>query len=171
MKNICSLFVLAALTASGLVHAQETKPIGLSARVGIFWPSAEDARRSGKNWFIGGLEYKLGSLRTGMMDPGFNSYYTVSADYYSKNDFRAVPILLNFVGRRDQWYYTAGVGIAPTKARLNTLRTRNSTEFAYQIGVGYDFVKGATPVFVELKWLGNGKSKLNGFATMVGVRF
>jgi hypothetical protein len=82
-----------------------------------------------------------------------------------------VPILLNFIGRKDQFYYVAGAGIGLTRAREGTNEVSKHTEFAYQLGVGYEFTQGNAPMFVELKYLGSSDSRLAGFAGFVGVRF
>lgn len=168
---ICSvaaaLLGVAALPGS----AQETKPIGLSIRAGLFFPSSSIASDSSKTWFVGGLEYKLGDLAWSKAPTNTMSSYSVSIDYYSQGDFRNVPVLLNYVGRTEQFYFTAGAGFGAVRARINATDIRNSTEFAYQVGVGYDFVKGATPVFLEAKYFGSAESRVNGFALMVGARF
>lgn len=170
--GITALIVSAGLVAaSTAVSAQQTKPVGLSARVGIFWPSSNQAKNQGRTWLAFGVEYKLGDLKFGSNDPGYASSYSISVDYFSKGDFRNTPLLINYIGRKDQFYYVAGAGIGFTRVRETQFELRNHTEFAYQIGVGYEFIHSNAPLFVELKYIGSGDSRLAGFGGFVGVRF
>jgi hypothetical protein len=75
------------------------------------------------------------------------------------------------VGRNQEFYYTAGVGLGFTETPDGLGGTESDTELAYALGVGYDFTQGQTPFFVELKYIGSGKSELNGFGLYGGVRF
>ena len=170
-KTLAIALATAALASvATTAFAQETKPLGLSLRAGIFWPTDSAAKNSGNTWFIGGAEYKVGDLHFGASQPGYQSSWSVSVDWYQKNDYRNLPVLLNYVGRKDQFFYSAGAGVGFTR-RPVTGGTKSQTELAYQVGVGYDFMKGQTPLFVEVKWHGSGESKLNGFAAYIGVRF
>ena len=54
-----------AVSAAVPALAQETKPVGLSLRAGVFFPTAGVAKDAGKSWFIGGAEYKLEGLNLG----------------------------------------------------------------------------------------------------------
>lgn len=169
MKKILSFALLAALVVP--VFAQETKPVGLSLRAGLFFPSASVASDEGNTWFIGGLEYKLGDLNFGGVGSRTSSSYSISVDFYNKGDFGSVPVLLNYVGRTEQIYFSAGAGWSSVKRRLTNNTTKTEGEFAYQFSVGYDFVQGATPIFVEARYLGTAESDVNGFGVLVGVRF
>lgn len=171
MKKLLTISVLAALTV-GIASAQYTRPMGLSVRGGLFMPQASAPRDlEGDTWYGIGLEYRLGDLQFGMADPGFAASYSISIDYYGKGDFSAVPILLNYVGRNNQFYYSAGAGIALTRRPGLNGGTTSDGQFAYQFSVGYDLALGATPMFVEARWMGNAKSDLNGFALLAGFRF
>jgi len=165
-------FVAAALAlGTAFATAQEVKPVGLSIRGGLLFPSNGDARNEGKTWFAFGADYKLGDIAFGDMKPGVSSHYTISVDYYGKGDFRNVPIMLNYVGRQDQFYYLAGAGIGFTNVRLSPAQTERGNEFCYTIGVGWDWQKGTTPIFFEARWWGSAEAKVNGFALYAGFRF
>src|SRR5690349_7123651 len=87
------------------VHAQESKPVGRSIRVGLFIAANSDARHSeGNSWFVGGVELKVKDVTWGGMGEGYNGHLSVSADFITKGDFKNVPILLNYVGRKDEWF-------------------------------------------------------------------
>jgi hypothetical protein len=63
--NIRTMTIIAAaslIAATAISPAQESKPVGLSVRVGIFWPSSNTAKAEGKTWIGFGAEYKLGDL-------------------------------------------------------------------------------------------------------------
>ncbi|HRI44896.1 MAG TPA: acyloxyacyl hydrolase [Fimbriimonadaceae bacterium] len=166
-------FVSAAalVAAAATAPAQQTKPVGLSVRIGLFWPSSERAKSAGKNWFAFGVEYKLGDLKFSSRSPGFSSSYSISADLFSKGDFRNTPVLVNYIGRKDNLYYTAGAGIGFTRIRETASEVETHTEFAYQIGVGYEFLSQNLPLFAEVKYIGSSDSRLAGFVAFVGVRF
>lgn len=172
MRNVLltGMMTVGAL-AAGAAFAQESKPVGLSAKVGLFWPGNSDARDAGRTWFSFGLEYKIGNIKFSSESPGYSSAYSISIDYLTKGDFRNTPVLLNYIGRKDNMYYVAGIGVGFTKVRVNNTETSSGTDLAYQFGIGYDFNQGSTPMFVEGKYIGSGESRLNGFAVFVGVRF
>ncbi len=170
-------FVFAALAASsgmlaaGHALAQESKPVGLSIRAGLVWPTTKQARNEGQNWFGAGLDYKIGNLRYGTQAAGFSSSYGLSLDVFSKGDFSSVPLTVNYTGRSDQFYYSAGVGVAFVKFPLTAFETHKETKLAYQISFGYDFNKTGMPIFVEARYFGNAESRLAAFGTFVGIRF
>ncbi len=151
--------------------AQETKPLGLSVRLGMFWPNMDQAKKAGKTWFGGGVEYKLGDLKYPSEGSNMSASYSISADYYQKNDFRHVPILINFIGRSDTMYYFAGAGIGLTREKDKLGNRKNNTGFGYQVGIGYEISKAQAPIFVEAKYVGNSRSEVNGFGVFVGIRF
>lgn len=166
-----ALAVTLATVAAVPAFGQMTKPLGLSLRAGPFFPSASRASDEGKTWFVAGLEYKLGDLNFSGVDAKTSSSYSISLDYYGKGDFRSVPVTLNYVGRTDQFYFSAGAGVAFTRIRTTANQTKSNSEFAYQFSVGYDFVKGTTPVFVEARYYGSAETDLNGFGLLIGTRF
>lgn len=174
MKKLIALaattVVLAGVFAPS-ASAQESKPLGLSVRGGIFWPSMDRARKAGKSWIGFGVEYKLGDVKYAAADSKMSASYSLSADFYQKSDFRHVPVLINAVGRSQEVYYFAGAGVGFTREKDNNNVKKNHTGFAYQIGIGYEFAKSQTPVFIEAKYVGNSRNAVNGFGAFVGVRF
>lgn len=167
-KKSVILAVAAVATCFSAVSsgfAQEMKPVGLSIRLGLLFPTADRAQDAGKSWFGAGFDYKLGDLKSKSRD-GYMASYSLSADVFQKGDFRAAPILLNYIGRSKQTYYIAGAGVS-----LNDVPGGGKTEFAYSLGVGIDFNRFNMPCFAELRWLGNANSDLNGWGLFAGVRF
>ena len=66
MNKTVAVAALAVVAAAFIVtpaQAQEIKPMGLSVRAGIFLPQKDLAKNAGKQWFSGGVEYKLGDLK------------------------------------------------------------------------------------------------------------
>ncbi|GMV88289.1 MAG: hypothetical protein AMXMBFR81_12200 [Chthonomonas sp.] len=164
MKRLALLLGVAALTVPAL--AQDVKPLGMSVKGGLFFPSKKSARDQGANWFTLGIDYKLKDLKFGDGPDGMNTSLVLSADYVSKGDFRHTPVMANYVVRRNEVYYFAGAGFGFVK----TPSEGNQTRFAYQIGVGKDFQRGGNPLFVEGRWIGNAKDEVSGFAISVGIR-
>jgi len=170
-RSILTKMVGAALLAGAAVPAmaQESRPIGLSLRAGLFLPTDRGLRDVGDSWFAAGLDYRLRDFGVSATT-GQQTSLTLSLDYASKSGFRTVPILVNYQIRRNELYFFGGIGLSAT--RIATAGgSDDKTRFAYQLGVGYDFQRGNTPLFVEGKFLGNERSELNGFGVFVGVRF
>jgi len=172
VKALGQFAMLGVLACSaGASFAQETKPVGLSLRAGLVWPTTKAARDEGKTWFGVGLDYKIGNLGFGSENMKFSAAYGVSFDVFSKGDFSAIPITLNYIGRSDQLYYSVGAGVSFVKFPVSSVETRRETKFAYQFSVGYDFNRTGNPIFVEVRYFGNAESRLAAFGGFVGIRF
>lgn len=173
MKKTATL-ALASLLAVGVVSqasAQYVKPLGLSVRVGLFYPSNGDARDAeGQGWFAGGIEYKIGDLHFDTKNPQMSASWSISLDYYGKGSYNNVPLLVNYVARNGSIYFGGGAGIGFGRVPKVGGATTD-TEFAFQLSAGYDFVKMQTPLFIELRYFGSSESKLTGFGIFGGLRF
>ncbi len=152
--------------------------MGLSVRIGAFFPGHTDARDAGSQWFAAGVEFRVRTLSMSMTEPAASTGLTVSADYLSAGDFRNIPLLVNYVSERGQvyWSFGAGVGLArtpevTTSGSSTTFTTENRTTLAYGLRVGYNISSGASPTFVELSYNGSSEQRLSGLAVMVGTRF
>jgi len=169
-KYILAIVAVAVgVAATTPAFAQEKKPMGLSVRLGLFFPSSDQAKDVGKNWFGGGIEYKLGDLNYGAQK-GHSASYSISIDTFSKGGFGTTPILLNYIARKENIYYKGGIGIGLLKLPVFG-GSDNKSQFAYQLAIGYDFNKGNVPYFAEIAWLGSTKSDVNGIGIFGGVRF
>ena len=168
MLAALGLAAASAVTTSAI--AQETKPMGLSIRAGGFFPTSEDARDENRTWLAFGAEFKLKDVNFGMSEPGSSSHLSVSVDYMGSGDFRSMPILLNWVGRNNEFYYTAGAGYTFGRHQTSATTTDDRNAFAYSLGIGYDFQQGRTPFFVEGRFWGSSESDFNGSGLYVGVR-
>lgn len=168
MKQAIVVGCAAALCGGAL--AQEASPIGISLRLGQFQPQGRDAKDEGEQWFIGGVDFRLRRL-SGTRAKGQS--LSVSVDYASKGDFQTIPVLLNLVGTDGSWYFFGGVGASYTTVPKQIgpdIEKDRGAEFAYQLGIGYEFQLDRSPLFAEAKFMGNRQDKLNGFALMLGVR-
>jgi hypothetical protein len=146
--------------------AQTSKPVGLSIRAGVVFPTDSSVRNAiGKTLFGAGVEFKVSDANTGMGAPNQNGHISVSADYYGKNNASNIPVLVNYVGMSNEFFYSVGAGVAFTRGGGS-----NNTNFAYQFGVGYNFQHSQTPVFLEAKYWGNSKSAANAIGVYLGVR-
>lgn len=170
-RRIVTTLVGAALVMGAAVpaFAQQADPVGLSLRLGLFLPTSGAARGAGDGWFGAGVDYRLLNLPNVATD-GTQRSLSLSLDFASRGEFRTVPVLVNYVVRRNELYAFGGVGVS--FGRVPTFGGRSDrTRFAYQIGAGYDFNQGPLPLFLEAKFLGNERSELNGFGIFAGVRF
>ncbi|MBI1757523.1 MAG: hypothetical protein HYR64_10500 [Fimbriimonas ginsengisoli] len=148
---------------------QESKPVGLSVKAGLFWPSSSAGRNAGSTWFAGGAEFRVRDASVETKGIGPNSTITASLDYYNKGGFSNMPVLLNVVTHTSEMYYTVGAGVGFNRTPDGSGGTDSKTRFAWQAGVGYDFMQGKSPLFVEGKYFGNASSDLNGFGVFVGI--
>jgi hypothetical protein len=179
MRNRTSLFMVAALVAASafvtMASAQETKPTGLTVRAGAFFPSLKETREATKStWLTAGLEYKIGDLAMAGMEKGQKAYYSISVDYAGQSNFYVVPVLLNYVGHANEFFYSVGAGVSFAQVEAASVKNKKSV-FGYRLALGYEFSKSAMPVHIEAGYLGASgsevKDKLNGIFVDVGVRF
>lgn len=173
LATAIGIVAVGAMASSAV--AQTSNPIGLSVRAGIVFPTSSFGRDIGKQWLGVGAEFKLKDMNYGTMNRATNSHLSISADYYGKGDGSAVPVLVNFVGTQNEFFYSVGAGVAFTRDTdlegVPAVTTnRNRTNFAYQFGLGYNFQQGSNPLFLEAKFWGNSNSNLNAFGVYVGVR-
>lgn len=160
--------------ASALSFAQESKPMGLSVRLGLFMPSAEKARNAGKQWMNFGFDYKIGDLKFAKSNSDYQAHSSLSVDFLSKNGLRSTPVTFNYVSGmpgREGMYYFGGAGVAFTSERDNTNQKVNKTGLAFQVGAGMDIKGQRFPLFAELKWMGGSRTMFNGFKIDIGARF
>lgn len=169
-----SIVVLAGLMALSTVSmAQTSKPIGLSVRAGLMMPTSGFGRDQGRNWFGIGADFKLKDQNFGITDRASTGMLTISADYYGKGAASSLPILLNYVGMQNEFYYSLGAGFAFNRDEVvnaGLTQSRNKTDFAYGLGLGYNFQQGQNPLFIELRYFGSGNSNLNAIGAYIGVR-
>ncbi len=167
-KILVTAIGLLSIGVASSALAQETKPVGLSLRGGIFFPSSSFSKDIGKQWFAAGAEYRLKEQSLGM--PGSNADLSISVDWYGKDNDSTVPVLLNFTGHNNEFYYTAGAGFGMNRQPAAGGGTDSKTKLAYQFGIGYNFQQGRSPLFVEARYWGNSESDLNGIAVYLGIR-
>ena len=169
--KIGATFLATACVAAFAVQgsAQESKPVGLSLRAGVFFPSDSSARAEADAWLAFGAEFKIKDLHFGEQQASYSSMLSISADYMSKGSFHNTPVLLNYVGRVNQLYYTAGAGLGFSEVPSG-LGSLSDTQFAYSLAVGYDFQQARMPVFLEARYFGSSETRLNGFVAYLGVR-
>ncbi|MDX2065716.1 MAG: hypothetical protein SFX74_08255 [Fimbriimonadaceae bacterium] len=167
-----SAFIAAALAFGviGTASAQSNGLSGFSARVGVFYPTADSARQISRTWFGAGLDYKLRDLSSLSSDT-YKASLGISIDFYNRDDFRVVPVLATYTGNlSDRFYYIGGAGVAFTRIPTgNTVDER--ARFAYMFGLGYNLAQGPNPIFVEARFFGNDKTQANGFGLYAGIRF
>jgi len=164
MNKALTTMVGAALLCGAAVpaFAQETKSTDISLRAGLFAPSDRFVRNNaGDSMFTAGVDYNWKTLTNGSV--------FFSLDYAAKGDFRVVPLLVNYKVQKNEFYFFGGVGVSFSRVPSGS-GSSDKSEFGYQVGVGYDFQKGTNPLFVEAKYMGNGKDELNGVGVYLGIR-
>lgn len=164
MKRTLLALGVAALALPAAAQYSESQ--GISLRAGVFFPSDSGAKQEGNTWLGIGVDYKLKDLnQRDFSDRPWTTSLAASIDYYGKGDYSAVPILLNYVGRTEQFYFSGGAGLAFVDAPAN-----DDIEFAFQISAGLDFPTGDRNLFAELRYWGV-TGDLNGLGLYGGIRF
>jgi hypothetical protein len=165
-KTIMATLGAIALTVAALpAHAQTSTPTGLSLKIGVLYPTDSGVRKATSNtWFLGGLEYRFKDRP--VTTPDMKSHLSISADFASHSNDNIIPVLINYVMDQQQTFWEIGAGAAWLHAPGTT-----ETKFAYQAGFGFNFAKGPTPAFAELRYIGTSESRANGVVADVGVRF
>lgn len=166
-----TLLSIALAFTTVLALAEETKPIGLSARVGVFTPNDSTLRDSGTAWFAAGVDFTLSDLTLKEKPARLTGLdLALGIDYTFKNDVRQLPVLIEGIGHFGKVHVLAGVGTAFTRYMSNGSSVDKS-KFAYAIGAGIDvFSNVGAPVFVEARFQGNAETSLNGYSFFVGTR-
>lgn len=158
-----------ALGVAGAANAQTNGPTGISARIGVFFPTDDLAKDLGSTWFGFGADYKLNRFSVGAPTQSTLSYLSVSVDYYEKDDLRSIPIALNYNVRSGQIVYSAGLGVDFVRTFSD-----DTTGLGGQLGIAYEFSNSnspSNPFFVQAKYFFSSKSDLNGFGVYAGFRF
>lgn len=165
-SRLASLAALAALTGvAATAGAQTNGPTGVSARVGVFFPT--DSGEFGSA-FAAGLDYKLSRFSLRSPSDGLQSYLGLSADYYGDGSNNNIPVALTYNVRSGNIVYHAGVGI-DFYAGDDT-----GTSLGGQVGIAYEFGNAGEankPIFLQAKYFLTNKSQFSGFGLYVGYRF
>lgn len=161
-KLVLTAVAAAALVAPATAQYRETS--GMSFRAGVYFAGGQAKAIEGRNFFTAGLVYRLDNFN--WFRGAEDSEWNVSLDYYGKGSFSNVPVLLNYVGRTEAFYYSLGGGVG-----FSHTPGGSDTDFSYQLSVGRDFNFGSQPLFAELRYLGTTRADLSGFAVNVGIRF
>jgi hypothetical protein len=155
------------LAGASFASAQTNGPLGLSARIGVFFPTNDLARDLSPNWFALGADWKWKEMPVSSVNPDTLAYLGVSIDYYSHgSDNSALPIVLNYNVRSGQFVYSGGLGIDFVRAGFG-----NKSGLCGQLGATYEFGNVPNPVFVQAKYFFSSRSELSGFGLFAGVRF
>ncbi len=144
--------------------ADEGGQSGFSIRMGGFYPTQAKTRNiSGDTWFAAGVDYKLGTVKSGGL--------SLSLDYAGRGSFRNMPLLLNYT-KGSKVYFSVGVGGSFTRFLQDDGETNDKFRFAYAAALGYNFnTTGEIPLFVELRYLGNDQPRVAGLGLYLGARF
>lgn len=171
MKRTTLGAVGAALAVCATASAQDpgVKPIGISLRAGVFLPTNGDtADVIGTGFFAFGAEYTL-AYKPPTLFQGTTSSATLSVDYFRREDYGNIPVLLNYAVASGRFTYSLGVGVGFT-----TLPNSDDSDvkFAYQLGVEFAVPNtGTLPLFVSAKYFGSENNRLNGIGLYAGVKF
>ena len=160
--------VAAAVACVCAAGAQTNGPSGLSVRVGLFTPTSSEAGDISKNWVDFGLDYKLNALSFKIPGVGLQSYFGISADYYSHSGDNDLPVALTYNLRQGSLIYFGGIG--PEFRNAGDL-TGTGTGLGEQLGLSYEFGSGPIPLFVQAKYFFSSRPELSGLGLYVGARF
>jgi len=160
--------VAVAAASISLAGAQSNGATGLSARIGVFLPTNSLGSDLGTAWTAFGLDYKISTLSASVPGVGTQSYFGISADYYSFGGDNDLPVALTYNLRQGPVVFSAGIG--PDFRNAGDL-TGNGVGLGEQVAVAYDLGSGSVPLFIEAKYFFSSRPELNGAAVYLGVRF
>ena len=169
MKTLGTSAAIAALALamSAMAGAQMSKPSGISIRGGAFMPSDSAARAIGNTWLGAGVEWKGGDINRNGYTANSHAHWSISVDWYGKNDTSAIPVLVNYVEKNQSFYWSAGVGMS-----MLDDGTDNLSKLGYSVALGWDAPSNSgMPWFLEGRYFGSSESAFNGFGMYVGLRF
>lgn len=166
-STIAKLGAMAAAAGCMAIAGAQT-PSGLSLRIGTFLPTSSDARNVSNSWLNFGADYKINSLNYKVPGIGLQSYFSISADYYSHSGDNDLPIALNYNLRQGGLVASAGIG--PEFRNAGDL-TGTGTGIGEQLGVAFDLGSGPVPIFIQAKYFISSRPELSGLGLYVGVRF
>lgn len=160
--------VTAALAISAVAGAQarSSSQVGVSIRAGAVFPTDTSTNDdAGTGFFSFGVDYRLDPRLPRIF--GLESNLAVSVDYFRRDDYGNIPITLNYFGATGRYFFTVGAGVG-----FENIPGKSVAGFAYEAGIGYELpTTSSLPVFLQVKFLGADRSKINGVGAYVGVRF
>lgn len=141
----------------------------VSFRLGFDYPVIAATRNNTKEFYGFGLQRKLNDIGS---SEHYNTALELSIDYYGRNNYRHIPILLNYVGysKRGDTFFSLGGGFGFVK-RPAGAGTESIGRLAFQGSVGLNLTSGATASFVEIKYFGSEASEVNSLGLYYGIRF
>ncbi len=167
-SSLAKMGAMAAAAGCMAIAGAQATPSGLSVRLGLFLPTSSDARIISSSWINFGADYKLSTLSFKIPGVDLQSYFSVSADYFTHSGDNDLPVALNYNLRQGSIVYSAGIG--PEFRNAGDL-TSTGVGLGEQIGVSFDLGAGPMPIFIQGKYYFSSKPELSGFGVYVGVKF
>ncbi len=155
-----------AISAVAGAQARTDSQVGVGVRIGVLFPTDTTTNdQVGTGLITFGADYRL-DLKTPRL-LGLESNLALSLDYFRRDDYGNIPVTLNYVARTGRYFFTLGAGVG-----FESLPDKDVAGFAYSASIGYDIPSSSTlPIFVQAKFLGADRSKVDGVGLYVGVRF
>ena len=166
MKKQLAVSTIVMLGAMAIAQDSST-PVSL--RLGFDYPVIAATRNNAKEFYGIGIQRKVSDLND---SERYTTALEVSMDYYGRNNYRHIPILLNYVGysKKGDSFWSVGGGFGFVKRPANG-GTESIGRLAYQLGVGLNLSSGITSSFLELKFFGSEASEVNAAGIYYGIRF
>ncbi len=156
MLLMSALALVATLTVATPASAQDNELQGFSVSAGVFYPTKSAVRKATDDvWLNVNLGYTFQTS-----EPNESGYYYdlgVMVGYYGSGDIYNIPVMATFTGYiNPQFFYRAGAGVGFTKQFRTGLAgaTKNESNFAYMIELGYNFSAGTTPIAITVGYQG-----------------
>ncbi|MEI7578081.1 MAG: hypothetical protein WCK51_14415 [Armatimonadota bacterium] len=166
MKKLLAVSALGILAVSAFADDSSTP---LTVRLGLAFPTNGTVKDAVSEFTAIGFQYKVADLS------GTESYSKsgeISIDFYSRGDYRHIPVLYNYVGTSKKgdsfWSIGAGVGFIGLPSGAGT---ESIARLSYALGAGINLSSGQTASFIEAKFFGSQKSEVNALGFYLGVRF
>ena len=167
MKKLLAVSALGILAVSAFADDNSTP---LSVRLGLAFPTSGTVRDAVKEFTAIGFQYKVSDMDG---TDSYNRSGELSIDFYSRGDYRHIPVLYNFVGnsKKGDSFWSVGAGIGFIGVPDGTGGTESIARLSYSVGAGLNLSSGQTASFIEAKYFGSQKSEVNALGFYFGVRF
>jgi hypothetical protein len=169
MKQILSVTAIALFVVAA-APAQETKPLGLSVRVGAHFPTYSLNNVSKDTGLAYGLSYNFLKLDKYRIEGEyFGSTHRASAFGNRRNvNNWAFSGVAYYDVPMQPYYVGLGLGFGKSSVNLPGVNVSNDTQFVYTLIGGYNFNKS---VFAEVRYQGSSAETLRGITVLAGYRF
>jgi hypothetical protein len=167
MKKLLAVSALGILAVSAFADDSSTP---LSVRLGLAFPTNGTVKDAVSEFTAIGFQYKVADLSG---TEAYSKTGEISIDFYSRGDYRHIPVLYNYVGtsKKGDSFWSIGAGLGFIGVPDGSGGTESIARLSFALGAGLNLSSGQTASFIEAKYFGSQKSEVNALGFYFGIRF